>query len=186
MADRPKIRFNKGPIIVAILAAVTIAAGVASVVLLSHNTSIAQLFGGIDNVYESARLEKLTINGYALGDTMSKEALEYHVMDADFDHYYDGVAFWSKDKKIIGLGFYTTTAGVGDDEKIIIDINTVDIEYEGRRLTTIDDFEETFGVGEEKEEDEDGGKTITYRQGVYTLTIFLRNGTVHNVVLRQK
>jgi hypothetical protein len=183
MSKQPTVRLNKGLVVVVILAVITLAAGIASVVLLSHNTSIAQLFGGIDNVYESARLEKLTINGYMLGDKMSEEALEYHALDADFDYYYDGVAFWSKNKKIVGLGFYTTTTGTGDDKKTIIDINTVDIRYEGRRLVTIDDFEESFGIGAEKA-DEDG-KTIPYRQGGYELSIRTRGDIVYNVILKQ-
>ena len=53
MAKENKNKLGKGLIVVVLLAILTILAGVASVVLLSRNISIVQLFGGIDNVYES-------------------------------------------------------------------------------------------------------------------------------------
>ncbi len=175
MAKKNKAKFGKGLIIVIVLSILTIAAGVASVALLSHNTSIVQLFGGADNVYESARLEKLTINGYKIGDKISDTAKEYQAIDADFDYYYDEVAFWVKDDKIVGIGFYTFNYNLETD------INKAEIIYEKQRLTTLDDFEETFGLGEEKTENDN--KTIIYRQGDYTLTIEAYKGTVQNVIL---
>ncbi len=175
MAKENKNKLGKGLIVVVLLAILTILAGVASVVLLSRNISIVQLFGGIDNVYESARLEKLTINGYRVGDKISDSAKEYQVIDSDFDYYYDEVAFWVKDDNIFGIGFYTFNSGLETS------INDAKIIYEKQRLVTLDDFEETFGLGEEKSEQDN--KTIIYRQDEYTLTVEAYKGVVQNVIL---
>lgn len=175
---KKKAKFGKGLIIVVILSVLTIATGIACVVMLSQNKSIVHLFGGSDNVYESARLEKLTINGYAIGDKMTDQIREYLTMDADFPYYYNHVAFWNDGDKISGIGFYTIG---GNDATNIADSN---IEYEGRRLVKIEDFEETFGIGEEKT-DEDGDEIITYRQGDYKLTILIHNDIIYNVILRK-
>lgn len=182
MPKQPKVRFGKGLIIVIVLAVLTVAAGVASIVLLSHNRSIVQVFGGADNVYESAHLEKLTFNGYSLGDTLDAEVREHHVLDASFSYLYDDIAFWAKDGKIAGLGFYTTT--IGTDEEVKVDIDEVRIEYDGRRLTTLEDFEETFGIGKE-ERGGQGDRTVVYSQGNYKLSIQMRDDVVYNVILRQ-
>ncbi len=175
---KTKTKFGKGLIIVVVLSILTIAAGVACVAMLSQNKSIVHLFGGSDNVYESARLEKLTINGYAIGDKMTDRIREYLTLDAEFPYYYNEVAFWEEDGKISGLGFYTVG---GNNPTSITESN---IKYEDRRLVKIEDFEETFGIGEE-ETDKDGDKTIIYRQGDYKLTVFIHNDTVYNVILRK-
>ena len=177
MTKKNKAKFGKGLIIVIVLFLLTVAAGVSSVVLLSHNTSIVQLFGGIDNVYESARLEKMTINGYKIGDKVKPEVKEYMVVDEDFKYYYDEVAFWAKDDVVTGIGFYTFNYNLETD------ITKSNIRYEDRRLETLDDFEETFGVGEEKLEKD--SKTVTYRQGDYSLTIEVYKDVVQNVILLQ-
>lgn len=175
---KTKIKFGKGLIIVIVLSILTVAAGVASIIMLSQNKSIVHLFGGSDNVYESARLEKLTINGYAIGDKMTSKIREYLTMDAEFPYYYNEVAFWEENDKISGIGFYTVG---GNHPTTIAESN---IKYEDRRLTTISDFEETFGIGEEQI-DEDGDKTIIYRQGDFTLRVFIHDEKIYNVVLRK-
>ncbi|MBP5656627.1 hypothetical protein J6X15_03520 [Candidatus Saccharibacteria bacterium] len=175
MAKKTKAKFGKGLIVVVILFLLTLAAGIASVVLLSHNTSIVHLFGGIDNVYESAHLEKMSINGYRIGEKVDPKIKEYQVIDADFKYYYDEVAFWEKDDVVTGIGFYTF------DYNLVTDITKSNIRYEGRRLATLDDFEETFGIGEEKVEKDN--KTVIYRQGDYSLTIEIYKDVIQNVIL---
>ncbi len=181
MAKNKKKRLGKGLIIVAVLTVLTIAAGVASVMLLSQNTTIAQIFGGVDNVYESARLEKMTINGYAVGDKLTNEIKKYIVLDGDFPYYYDDVAFWEKDGVITGIGFYTFT---NSDNEPVTSIENSKIVYEKRELKTIEDFEETFGLGELTEQS--NSSTLTYYQGDYKLTIQCRDDKIQNVILQKQ
>ena len=181
MAKDKKKRFGKGLIIVAVLTVLTIAAGVASVMLLSQNTTIAQIFGGVDNVYESARLEKMTINGHAVGDELTSEIKEYLVLDGDFSYYYDDVGFWEKDGIITGIGFYTFT---NSDGETVTSIEDSKIVYEKRELKTIEDFEETFGLGELT--NQGNSSTLTYYQGDYKLTIQCRNDEIQNVILQKQ
>ena len=173
-----KKRFGKGLIIVIVLSILTIVAGVSSVILLSHNTSIVQLFGGNDNVYESARLEKLTISGFTINSTLTDEIKAHKAIDAEFNYYYRDVAFWDKDGKNAGIAFYTFSDKEGNQ---VTSIETSDIKYEDRQLKTLDDFEETFGLGEHSEEGD--SKIITYYQGEYKLTIQSRDGIVYSVIL---
>lgn len=173
-----KKRFGKGLIIVIVLSVLTVLAGVSSVILLSHNTSIVQLFGGNDNVYESARLEKLTINGFTINSKLTDEIKAYKTIDAEFDYYYHDVAFWDKNGENAGIAFYTFSNKDGNQ---VTSIEQSKIEYEDRRLKTLDDFEETFGLGEHTEEGD--SKVINYYQGEYKLTIQSRDGVVYSVIL---
>ena len=173
-----KKRFGKGLIIVIILSVLTIAAGVSSVILLSHNTSIVQLFGGNDNVYESARLEKLTINGFTVNSRLTEEIKNYEAIDAEFNYYYHDVAFWEKDGENAGIAFYTFS---DKDDNQVTSIEHSNIKYEERQLKTLEDFEETFGLGEHTEEGD--SKVINYYQGEYKLTINSRDGIIYSVIL---
>ena len=170
--------FGKGIILVIILSLLTLAAGVASIALLSQNTSVAHLFGGTDNVYESARLERMTINGYSVGDDLSAELKMNHAADADFDYYYDDVAFWGNGDKNTGIGFYTFS---DTDGHIISSIKDVVIKYENRHLTTVEDFEETFGIGEHGKNE--NYETLTYHQGEYELSVQYKKDVIYNVLL---
>ena len=170
---------GKALIVVITLGIITFIALAASIYLLSQNTTIAQLFGGSDNVYESARLERVTINGYKIGGTLTDEIKSYHAQDADFDYYYDNVAFWSnKEGEIAGLGFYSFNTPEGEK---VTDINDSDIRYEGRRLATLDDFEEAFGIGKYAKEDE--SETVVYQQGNYEMTIRYDEEGIKSVTL---
>ena len=173
------VKYGKGLIIVVILGVVTFAALAASVYLLSQNTTMAQLFGGDDNVYESARLERITINGYEMGGMLTDEIKSYHAEDASFDYYFDDVAFWGGENgEIVGLGFYSFNDADGG---VITDIDDSNILYEGHRLATLADFEEAFGIGKyTKEEDYEA---LIYRQGSYEMTIQYRDDIIKNVIL---
>ena len=173
------VKYGKGLIIVIVLGVITFAALAASVYLLSQNTTMAQLFGGDDNVYESARLERITINGYEIGGMLTDEIKSYHAEDADFDYYFDDVAFWSGESgEITGLGFYSFN---DIDGEAITDIDDSNIIYEGRRLATLADFEEAFGIGKyTKKEDYE---SLTYHQGNYEMTIQYRDDIIKNVIL---
>jgi len=172
MERKAKVKFGKGVIIVIVLSMLTIAVGVACVAMLSQNKSVVHLFGGVDNVYESAHLEEMAIDGYKIGDAIVDHIQDCRTQGSDYDYYCDGAAYWEQDGRIAGIGFYANTKAIDE----------ANITYEGRFLVKIDDFEETFGVGEERT-DKNGDKIITYRQGDYRLNITVRNDVIYSVVL---
>ena len=179
---KTKIQFSKGLIIVIVLAALTAVAGVTSVVLLSQNRTLTQIFGSDNNVYDSARLEKLSFNGYQIGQKLPfDKPSNYLVFDADFNYQYNDINFWADDGVIVGLGFNTTYDIDGKPTKSIDDVK---ITYEEDKLTKLEDFEETFGIG--KITESDNHTTLEYHQDGYSLTVIMRKDTVVNVTLKSE
>ena len=180
--NKTKQKSGKGILVVAVLTILAIAAGIASIVLLSHNRTLSQIFGGDSNVYESARLDNISMNGEFIGDTISDDAKSQRALDADFQYMRQGVAYWVDDNdKIIGLGFYSIT---DEDGNPIADIEYSDIKYRGDKLETVTDFEETFGLAE-VEKDNDNIERYSYHQGDYHLEIVTQEGVVYNVILKK-
>ena len=91
MTKGDKQKSGKGILIVAVLTILALAAGVTSIILLSRDRTLSQLFGGDSNVYESARLSNLSMNGEYIGDEVSEEAKSQVALDEDFQYMYHGV-----------------------------------------------------------------------------------------------
>ena len=173
MKKNSKQKSGKGILIVALLTVLALAAGITSIFLLSQNRTLSQIFGGDSNVYESARLDQICMNGEFIGDKISDDARSQHAEDADFQYMYNGVAYWvDEDSRITGLGFYTLTDEAGN---LLIDIKESNIRYQGDRLETISDFEETFGLAT-IEKRKDGIDIYRYHQGDYHLEIVVQRG----------
>lgn len=183
MAKKKQPKSGKGILIVIILTLLALAAGVASIVLLSHNRTLSQIFGGDSNVYDSAQLSDLSMNGEHIGDTISSVAKEHMVLDADFPYMYNGVAYWTdKNDMIKKLSFHTLTYADGEP---VIDIEGADIQYRGSKLATVKDFEETFGIAVVTK-DSTGAEIYTYTQSGYKLVLYVVAGKIQNVTLSKE
>ena len=183
MVKKKQPKSGKGVLIVIILTLLALTAGVASIALLSHNRTLSQLFGGDSNVYNSAQLSDLSMNGEHIGDTISSIAKGHVAEDADFQYMYNGVAYWTDTNNMITkLSFHTLTYTDGEPA---IDINSADIQYRGSKLVTVADFEETFGIAAVKK-DSTGAETYKYTQGAYELTLYVVAGKIQNVTLSKQ
>ena len=182
MAKNSNQKSGKGILIVIILTLLALAAGVTSIMLLSQNRTLSQLFGGDSNVYESASLRNLSMNGEFIGNTISDSAKSQTALDADYQYMYRGVAYWVDDNlKITGLGFYSLEDIDGNP---LSDIELSDIKYGEQKLETIADFEETFGLAN-VEKISDTSSLYSYFQSDYKLEILTENDVIKNVILKK-
>jgi len=183
MSKNKPQKSGKGILLFIILTLLALVAGVASIVLLSHNRTLSQIFGGDSNVYDSAHLGDLSMNGQRIGDKISSEAKGQVANDAEFKYLYKGVAYWTDNNdKITKLAFYSLSDTEGES---LIDIKMADIQYHGAKLTTVKDFEEMFGLASVTKYPK-GAESYNYSQGDYKLSLYVVAGDIQNVILSKE
>lgn len=124
-------------------------------------------------------INKISINGMRIGDLVTED-MKNLVLDFSLPYKYDHVFFAiDSDNKIKELAFYSKSSSDGTS----YGIEDVQIEYEGNKLTTIDDFNNLFGQGQEEIFD-NNYRTIEYNNSELILTIV--NDIVVNVRIRKE
>lgn len=128
-------------------------------------------------------LSDLSFDNIKIGDKLPKKIMDKAGMLTDWMYLYEYeyIMFNLEGDEVSALGFYTSTNAAGEVTAGIEDAN---IEYQGKKLVTVEDFEACFGEGEIIVNEENPNYTyIIFEDNGLELELGLVDGELYHVAL---